>query len=145
MATQAGDVELKIPKLRRGSFFPSVLEPRRHIDRALWAVIMEAYVAGVSTRSVDDLVAEQERSRACSESEVSRICAGLDETVEAFRSRLAGRGVAGAQLDRHHLAAVGGSQHRVEPEPALEVRRRALLVPRMHLHQRRIDVEHHRV
>ena len=51
LATQAGDVELKIPKLRKGSFFPSMLEPRRRIDRALWAVVMEAYVAGVSTRS----------------------------------------------------------------------------------------------
>ncbi len=57
LATQAGDVELKIPKLRKGSFFPSMLEPRRRIDKALYAVIMEAYVAGVSTRSVDDLVA----------------------------------------------------------------------------------------
>ena len=49
LATQAGDLELKIPKLRRGSFFPSVLEPRRRIDKALYAVIMEAYVAGVSS------------------------------------------------------------------------------------------------
>ena len=57
LANQAGDAELKIPKLRTGSFFPSLLEPRRRIDRALWAVAMEAYVAGVSTRSVDDLVA----------------------------------------------------------------------------------------
>ena len=57
LATQAGDVELRIPKLRKGSLLPSVLEPHRRIDRALHAVIMEAYVAGVSTRSVDDLVA----------------------------------------------------------------------------------------
>ena len=57
LATQAGDVELRIPKLRKGSFFPSILEPRRRIDQALYAVVMEAYVAGVSTRSVDDLVA----------------------------------------------------------------------------------------
>ena len=87
LATQAGDVELKIPKLRKGSFFPSVLEPRRRIDRALWAVIMEAYVAGVSTRSVDDLVAALGAESGISKSEVSRICSGLDETVEAFRSR----------------------------------------------------------
>jgi transposase-like protein len=87
LATQAGDLELKIPKLRRGSFFPSVLEPRRRIDRALYAVIMEAYVAGVSTRSVDDLVAALGAESGISKSEVSRICAGLDETVEAFRSR----------------------------------------------------------
>ncbi len=57
LATQAGDIELGIPKLRRGSFFPSILEHRRRIDRALYAVVMEAYVSGVSTRSVDDLVA----------------------------------------------------------------------------------------
>ncbi len=57
LATKAGDVELKIPKLRRGSFFPSILERRRRIDRALFAVVMEAYVHGVSTRKVDDLVA----------------------------------------------------------------------------------------
>ena len=87
LATQAGDVELKIPKLRKGSFFPSMLEPRRRIDRALYAVIMEAYVAGVSTRSVDDLVAALGAESGISKSEVSRICAGLDETVEAFRSR----------------------------------------------------------
>ena len=87
LATQAGDVELKIPKLRKGSFFPSVIEPRRRIDRALWAVIMEAYVAGVSTRSVDDLVAALGAESGISKSEVSRICAGLDDTVEAFRSR----------------------------------------------------------
>ena len=57
LATQAGDIELRIPKLRKGSFFPSILEPRRRIDQALYAVVMEAYVDGVSTRSVDDLVA----------------------------------------------------------------------------------------
>jgi transposase-like protein len=57
LSTKAGDVELAIPKLRHGSFFPALLEPRRRIDRALWAVIMEAFVHGVSTRKVDDLVA----------------------------------------------------------------------------------------
>ena len=87
LATQAGDVELRIPKLRRGSLLPSVLEPRRRIDRALHAVIMEAYVAGVSTRSVDDLVAALGAESGISKSEVSRICAGLDEMVEAFRGR----------------------------------------------------------
>ena len=56
LSTKAGDVELHIPKLREGSFFPTLLEPRRRIDRALWAVVMEAYVHGVSTRKVDDLV-----------------------------------------------------------------------------------------
>ena len=56
LSTKAGDMELRIPKLRSGSFYPSLLEPRRRIDRALWAVVMEAYVHGVSTRKVDDLV-----------------------------------------------------------------------------------------
>jgi putative transposase len=56
LSTQAGDVELRIPKLRKGSFFPAILEPRRRIDQALYAVVMEAYVHGISTRSVDDLV-----------------------------------------------------------------------------------------
>ena len=84
LATQAGDLELKIRKLRRGSFFPSAIEPRRRIDRALYAVIIEAYVAGVSTRSVNDLVAALGAESGISKSEVSRICAGLNDTVEAF-------------------------------------------------------------
>jgi putative transposase len=87
LATQAGDVELRIPKLRRGSFFPVILEPRRRIDQALYAVVMEAYVCGVSTRSVDDLVAALGIDSGISKSEVSRICAGLDEVVTAFRTR----------------------------------------------------------
>ena len=87
LATQAGDVQLRIPKLRRGSFFPVILEPRRRIDQALYAVVMEAYVNGVSTRSVENLVAALGVDSGISKSEVSRICAGLDQTVEAFRSR----------------------------------------------------------
>src|SRR5215210_978223 len=87
VATPAGDVELRIPKLRRGSFFPAILEPRRRIDQALYAVVMEAYVAGVSTRAVDDLVAALGVDSGISKSEVSRICAGLDEVVGAFRTR----------------------------------------------------------
>jgi len=87
LATQAGDVQLRIPKLRKGSFFPVILEPRRRIDQALYAVVMEAYVNGVSTRAVDDLVAALGIESGISKSEVSRICAGLDETVAAFRSR----------------------------------------------------------
>ena len=87
VATQAGDVELRIPKLRKGSFFPVILEPRRRIDQALYAVVMEAYVNGVSTRSVDDLVAALGMESGISKSEVSRICAGLDEQVAAFRDR----------------------------------------------------------
>ena len=78
VSTTAGDVKVQIPKLRAGSFFPSLLERRRRIDRALHAVIMEAYVHGVSTRSVDDLVAAMGVHSGVSKSEVSRICAGLE-------------------------------------------------------------------
>lgn len=87
VSTQAGDVELKIPKLRQGSFFPVILERRRRIDQALYAVVMEAYVHGVSTRAVDDLVAALGIDAGISKSEVSRICTGLDEQVAAFRGR----------------------------------------------------------
>ncbi len=87
ISTQAGDVELAIPKLRQGSFFPVILERRRRIDQALYAVVMEAWVDGVSNRAVDDLVAALGIGSGISKSEVSRICAGLDEQVEAFRSR----------------------------------------------------------
>jgi len=87
LSTKAGDVDLKIPKLRAGSFFPSLLDPRRRIDRALWAVVMEAYVHGVSTRKVDDLVAALGIDAGISKSQVSRICAELDVTVAAFGDR----------------------------------------------------------
>ena len=87
LTTKAGDVELTIPKLRKGSFFPSVLTRRRRIDQALYAVVMEAYVHGVSTRKVDDLVAALGVDAGISKSEVSRICAGLDEEMNEFRSR----------------------------------------------------------
>ncbi|MDI2129133.1 IS256 family transposase [Yinghuangia seranimata] len=87
VTSQAGDLELAIPKLRAGSFFPSLLERRRRIDQALYAVVMEAYVHGVSTRSVDDLVCALGSHTGISKSEVSRICAGLDEQLDAFRTR----------------------------------------------------------
>ena len=87
LATQAGDIELRIPKLRKGSFFPSILEPRRRIDQALYAVVMEAYINGVSTRAVDELVGALGATSGIKKSEVSRICAGLDEVVGAFRTR----------------------------------------------------------
>ena len=90
LSTKAGDLEVGIPKLRRGSFFPEILEPRRRIDQALYAVVMEAYVNGVSTRAVDDLVAAMGIDTGISKSEVSRICAGLDDRVEAFRNRTLG-------------------------------------------------------
>jgi putative transposase len=90
LSTTAGDLHLGIPKLRKGSFFPSMLEPRRRIDQALHAVVMEAYVNGVSTRSVDDLVEAMGVGSGISKSEVSRICVGIDERVDAFRNRSLG-------------------------------------------------------
>lgn len=87
VSTTAGDLSVKIPRLRTGSFFPSLLEPRRRVDVALHAVVMEAYVHGVSTRKVDDLVAALGVDTGISKSEVSRICAGLDEQVAAYDSR----------------------------------------------------------
>ena len=87
VSTTSGDVEVKIPKLRSGSFFPSLLERRRRIDKALYAVVMEAYVHGVSTRSVDDLVGALGVGSGISKSEVSRICAGLDGEIARFRER----------------------------------------------------------
>jgi transposase-like protein len=83
--TRAGELELAIPKIRRGSYFPSFLEPRRRSEQALVAVVQEAYVAGVSTRKVDQVV--ESLGLRISKSEVSRICEGLDEQVEAFRGR----------------------------------------------------------
>src|SRR5712691_7348601 len=90
LSTKAGDLQLRIPKLRAGSFFPALLEPRRRIDRALWAVVMEAYVHGVSTRKVDDLVAALGIDAGISKSEVSRICGELDGVVATFRDRSLG-------------------------------------------------------
>ena len=87
LSSKAGDIELSIPKFRKGSFFPSVLERRRRIDQALYAVVMEAYVHGVSTRKVDDLVQALGIDAGISKSEVSRICAEMDTELEAFRTR----------------------------------------------------------
>jgi putative transposase len=87
LSTPAGDLELRIPKLRTGSFFPSLLERRRRVDQALFAVVMEAYLHGVSTRKVDDLVKALGADTGISKSEVSRICADLDQEVGAFRDR----------------------------------------------------------
>lgn len=87
LTTTAGDLDLRIPKLRTGSFFPSLLERRRRVDQALFAVVMEAYLHGVSTRKVDDLVKALGADTGISKSEVSRICTGLDEEVAEFRDR----------------------------------------------------------
>ena len=84
--TRAGSVDLKIPKLRKGSYFPGFLEPRRTAEKALAAVIQEAYVQGVSTRSVDELVKAMGMS-GISKSQVSRLCTEIDERVNAFLNR----------------------------------------------------------
>ena len=86
VTTAAGDLTVKIPKVRTGSFFPALLAPRRRIDVALHAVVMQAYVEGVSTRRVDDLVIAM-GGTGISKSEVSRICAQLDDDVAAWRTR----------------------------------------------------------
>jgi len=84
--TRAGTVELRIPKLRHGSYFPAFLEPRRMAEKALTAVVQEAYVHGVSTRSVDDLV-KALGMEGISKSQVSRLCGEIDERVQTFLSR----------------------------------------------------------
>lgn len=84
--TRAGRVDLKIPKLRKGSYFPEFLEPRRAAEKAMAAVIQEAYVQGLSTRSVDDLVKAMGMT-GVSKSQVSRLCTDIDERVNAFLSR----------------------------------------------------------
>jgi putative transposase len=84
--TRAGTVELRIPKLRKGSYFPAFLEPRRVAEKALTAVIQEAYIQGVSTRSVDDLVQAMGMS-GISKSQVSRLCGEIDDKVQTFLTR----------------------------------------------------------
>jgi putative transposase len=84
--TRAGSIDLKIPKLRQGSYFPGFLEPRRTAEKALVAVIQEAYIQGISTRSVDDLVKAMGMT-GISKSQVSRLCADIDERVHAFLDR----------------------------------------------------------
>ena len=84
--TRVGTMELRIPKLREGSYFPSLLEPRRRSEKALLAVVQQAYVEGVSTRRADDLV----KALGCegiSKSQVSRICGELDRVVDSFLDR----------------------------------------------------------
>jgi transposase-like protein len=84
--TRVGTLELQVPRVRDGSFFPALLEPRKRAERALLAVVQEAYVLGVSTRRVDDLV-KALGMEGISKSQVSRLCAALDAEVERFRSR----------------------------------------------------------
>src|SRR5882724_5080466 len=84
--TRAGSVELRIPKLRKGSYFPGFLEPRRMAEKALTAVIQEAYIQGISTRSDDDLVKAM-GGNGVSKSQVSRLCEEIDSKVKAFLER----------------------------------------------------------
>ncbi len=84
--TRVGTVELQVPRVRDGSYFPSLLEPRKRAEKALAAVVQEAYVQGVSTRRVDELV-QALGMQGISKSQVSRICQGLDAEVERFRNR----------------------------------------------------------
>jgi putative transposase len=102
--TQAGDIDLRIPNLRSGSYLPSILEPRRRVDQALYGVVMEAYVGGISTRKVDSLLASLGAGSGISKSEVSRICAGIDVQVHAFLNRpLETSGYAYLYLDATYL------------------------------------------
>ncbi|WP_035758682.1 IS256 family transposase [Granulicoccus phenolivorans] len=87
LATPAGEVDLAIPKLREGSFFPALLSPRRRVDKALYAVICQAWIDGVSTRKVDHLVRALGNDTGISRSTVSRICAEIDDTVQEFLHR----------------------------------------------------------
>ena len=84
--TRAGTIALRIPKLRKGSYFPGFLDPRRAAEQALTAVIQEAYIQGISTRSVDGLVKALGMS-GVSKSQVSRLCGEIDERVQAFLNR----------------------------------------------------------
>jgi len=108
--TRAGRIALEIPKLRKGSYLPSFLEPRRTAEKALVAVIQEAYVQGISTRSVDDLVKAM-GAGGMSKSQVSRLCSEIDERVNAFLSRpLEGvwRAPSGLNRWRHHGSPLAG-------------------------------------
>ena len=104
LATQVGDTTLLIPKLRADSFLLSILEPRRRVDQALYGVVMEAYIGGISTRTVDALVAVLGVQSGISKSQVSRICADIDIQVQAFLNRpLQESGYAYVFLDATYL------------------------------------------
>ncbi len=103
-----------IPKHRDGSFLPSILEPRRRGDQALYAVIMEAYIGGVSTRKVDALVAALGSQSGISKSQVSRICQEIDQQVQAFLRRpLESSGYAYVYLDATYLHGRQGKAQQV--------------------------------
>ncbi len=121
--TRVGTVDLAIPRVRDGSYFPSLLDPRRRTERALLAVVQEAYVSGVSTRRVDDLVRAL-GIEGISRSEVSRICAALDAEVTAFRCRpLAETAFPYLWLDATYLEGPRGGPGRVDGRPGRGRRR----------------------
>lgn len=88
LETPAGELDLLIPKLREGSFFPSLLDPHRRVDKALWAVICQAWIDGVSTRKVDNLLKALGNTSGISRSQVSRVCAQIDQVVAEFTGRV---------------------------------------------------------
>nr|WP_255111797.1 transposase [Synechococcus sp. RedBA-s] len=102
LTTQVGDIELRIPKLRSGSYLPSILEPRRRVDQALYGVVMEAYVGGISTRKVDALVAALGVQSGISKSQVSRICADIDVQVQAFLKSSLKNSASSAKMGQLH-------------------------------------------
>ena len=108
--TRVGTLDLQIPKLRKGTYFPSFLEPRRRAEKALIAVVQEAYVKGVSTRKIEDLV-QALGMTGISASKVSRVCQELDAVVEAFRNRPIDGEHAYVWLDATYLK--GRVDHRV--------------------------------
>ena len=110
--TRAGAVELRIPKLRKGSYFPGFLEPRRMAEKALTAVVQEAYVQGVSTRSVDDLVQAMGMT-GISKSQVSRLCAELDDKVAHFPQPAARGRLALCLAGRHLFEGAPSRPHRL--------------------------------
>jgi transposase-like protein len=122
--TRAGTVELRIPKLRKGSYFPGFLEPRRMAEKALTAVIQEAYIQGISTRSVDDLVKALGMD-GISKSQVSRLCEDIDERVHAFLDRPIEGDWPYLWIDATYVKVrQNGRRHRSEapPEPRLRLR-----------------------
>jgi len=115
--TRMGTIELAIPKVRRGTYFPSLLQPRRRAEHALLAVVQQAYVQGVSTRKVDDLVRAL-GVEGMSKSEVSRICGELDTAVTAFRTR--------PITGEHRYVWLDATYHRVRVDVTSEGERQVL-------------------